>query len=359
MSEQEAERYQVIVVGAGFAGLAAAHALAQANARVLVLEARDRAGGRACSARTESGWVDLGATWFWHNEPLIREYVELLEVPVFPQHTDGDAVFEPSHESRQRLQGNPIDGPAWRFARGAEDLARRMTEHLTRVTIHYSEPVHSIETTDTGVLVATGDRSYQAEHVILALPPALAVEQIHFEPQLPAEVRQAAEETAVWMGDMVKAVAVYDRPFWRDQGLAGAAISYAGPFREFHDHSGPDGAPAALFGFAPSAPLASLTPTDLEEAFCRQLRALFGEGATGPREVVLTDWRLEGYTSPLRPHVQAGTSGYGALIFQTPANERIQFASTETASAYAGHIEGALRAGRAAAERITATVSFG
>ena len=40
-------RYDVVVVGAGFAGLSAAARLAAAGARVLVLEARARLGGRA------------------------------------------------------------------------------------------------------------------------------------------------------------------------------------------------------------------------------------------------------------------------------------------------------------------------
>ena len=359
MSGQEPERVDVIVVGAGFAGLAAARVLEQSGSRVLVLEARDRPGGRAHSVRTRTGWVDLGATWFWPNEPHVRDCIDQLGVPVFPQDTSGDAVFEPNLESRQRLQGNPLDGPAFRFEDGAASFAHRIADQLASGTIRYGEPVHSIEATGDGALVSARNGSYAAGQVIVALPPALAVEQIHFEPALPAEVHKAAESCAVWMGGMVKAVAIYDRPVWREQGLAGAAISYAGPFREFHDHSGPAGAPAAIFGFAPSEPLASLTGTQLGEVFRLQLRMLFGVAARDPEEVVLTDWRLERYTSPTHQLPQADTSGYGAPIFQRPVNDRIHFASTETATAYAGHIEGALRAGRAAAERAAINAPLG
>lgn len=354
MSRRAEERYDVIVIGAGYAGLAAAQALEQAGSRVLVLEARDRVGGRAASARTQAGWVDLGATWFWHNEPLIRDYVDQLGVPVFQQHTAGDAIFEPNRETRQRLQGNPIDGPAWRFTNGAEDLAHRLAEQLTPGTIRYREPAHAIEETGDEIIVTSSSGSYAAEQVIVALPPALAVEQLRFEPPLPAPLRQAAAETAVWMGGMVKAVAVYGRPFWRAQCLAGSAVSHVGPFREFHDHSGQGGSPAAIFGFAPSEPLASLNRAELEGAFRQQLGTLFGEPAGEPQEVLVIDWRLEAYTSPAQPNERADTAGFGAPIFQQPGSGRIQFASTETAQAFAGHMEGALRPGRAAAEHITA-----
>jgi monoamine oxidase len=54
----------VCVVGAGFAGLAAAYRLKQAGADVVVLEARNRVGGRSFTVKTEDGaWLDFGAQW--------------------------------------------------------------------------------------------------------------------------------------------------------------------------------------------------------------------------------------------------------------------------------------------------------
>jgi monoamine oxidase len=62
----ETEPYDVVVIGAGFAGLVAARDLIEAGRTVVVLEARERAGGRTYST-TFPGTdvvIDLGAEWF-------------------------------------------------------------------------------------------------------------------------------------------------------------------------------------------------------------------------------------------------------------------------------------------------------
>jgi len=58
-----ASHYDVIIVGAGAAGLAAAHALALAPLNILVLEARNRPGGRAHTFSDPLGPIDMGAGW--------------------------------------------------------------------------------------------------------------------------------------------------------------------------------------------------------------------------------------------------------------------------------------------------------
>lgn len=353
MSGGERSPVDVIVIGAGIAGLTAAVTAQQQGLRAVVLEARSRVGGRVHSLLTKNGTVDLGATWFWHNEPMTASLCEQLDIATFEQYVDGDGLFEPVGQVPQRLQGNPIDAPALRFTGGAGQLARRLGGLLAPGSLHLATPVSAIVVTDSGVQARTGSDTFEAQNVVLAVPPALAVEQIRFTPELPQDVWDVAARTSVWMGDMVKAVAIFDRAFWRDEHLAGSAVSYVGPFRELHDHSGPEGAPAALFGFAPVARFAGSTTPEVVDAFTAQLSRLFGADSPAPGEVQVVDWRSERYTAPAVAHPEASSANYGHAVFQQSVHERVRWASTETATAFAGHIEGGIRAGAAAVRSLT------
>ena len=57
------DHFDTIVIGAGVAGLTAARLLARAGRRVVVLEARDRVGGRVTTDRRDGLVTDLGASW--------------------------------------------------------------------------------------------------------------------------------------------------------------------------------------------------------------------------------------------------------------------------------------------------------
>ena len=341
-------------MGAGIAGLVAADALSRHGATVLLHEARDRVGGRLHSAATPGGAIDLGATWFWPDEPLVHALADQLGLATFAQHVHGDALFEAGGGGPRRLDGNPIDTPSARFTDGAQGLARALASRLPSGTLRLGEPVLALTAADDGIRVDAGARSVHAKDVILAVPPALVVEGIRFDPPLPADVRRAASSTAVWMGGVTKAVAVYAEAFWRAQGLSGSAISYRGPFRELHDHSGPGATPAALFAFAPSAALGGLTADAIDAAFREQLVRLLGPEAADVQATHVLDWSGEAFTAPSHPDPGASTRTFGAPIFQRPAHGRIHWASTETARTHAGHIEGAIGAGRRAAEHVLA-----
>jgi monoamine oxidase len=80
----------VVVVGAGFAGLTAARRLVAQGLRVTVLEARPRVGGRTHTVELHGTAVDLGGQWIGPGQDRIAALADELGVPTWPQSTSGD-----------------------------------------------------------------------------------------------------------------------------------------------------------------------------------------------------------------------------------------------------------------------------
>jgi monoamine oxidase len=338
-------------VGAGVAGLSAAVAAGTQGLDVAVLEARPRVGGRLLSVHHEGDTFDLGATWFWSGETHVETMLRDLELSSFDQWTTGDGCYDTS-DGCTRLRGNPIDVPARRYAAGAQALPLALAARLPDGTIRTGHEVRTISPAGPVVVARTADgHEVSGRRLILALPPALAVTAIEISADLvDLATTRVAQRTPVWMGQIIKVVCRYDEPFWRHEGLAGAALSNRGPLGEIHDMSGPDGFPAALFGFAQAEPTGG--GQDLAEVVGRavaQLGRIFGPRAAKPRETFAVNWSAERYTSPRTPHPHATMAMFGHPAFQPAPGDRLLWASTETARVGAGHVEGAIRAGLAAA----------
>ncbi|MFL6248411.1 MAG: flavin monoamine oxidase family protein [Thermoanaerobaculia bacterium] len=109
MEHREAD---VCVVGAGFAGLAAARSLITEGKTVVVLEARDRVGGRVWDKTLEDGSVvSVGGTWIGQRQDRIRALVEETRLSLYPQYFGDVDPDDP---------GDPLDP----FDRGAETILR-------------------------------------------------------------------------------------------------------------------------------------------------------------------------------------------------------------------------------------------
>ena len=92
MAERDRE-CEVVVVGAGYSGLAAGRHLARAGVDVLVLDARHRVGGRSFTGVTEAGYtVDRGGQWIGPTQDHLAALAAELGVATFPTYTEGHGV---------------------------------------------------------------------------------------------------------------------------------------------------------------------------------------------------------------------------------------------------------------------------
>lgn len=100
------EKLDVIVIGAGLSGLQAAYTLKQAGLNFVVVEARDRVGGKVWSVPLASGrgCVELGAAWINDRlQPRIWGYARRFGMKVVQQRLEGKAVMQEDGESRSEF----------------------------------------------------------------------------------------------------------------------------------------------------------------------------------------------------------------------------------------------------------------
>jgi monoamine oxidase len=335
----------VVIVGAGPSGLRVAGLLHQAGLSVAILEASDRVGGRLLTV--EPG-LDLGATWFWQNESEVLEVISEHGLETFPQHSLGNAMYQVPGNVVQ-LEGNPLNHNGWRIVGGMAQIAYVLTKDFPITSLSLATKVTAIDIEDE-ITVVTDKGNWNCRYVVIALPPATAMSGITFNPRLPEDVEKTASLTPVWMGAIRKVVAVYNTPFWRNNGLAGSAISHSGPLREIHDMSDTTGSFGALFGFA-SAPISEL------EAIA-QLVDIFGPQAQEPVSILIHDWSESEFTSPANVGELTDYGLFGStLLTQTHCDGRLLFTSTETSTQAAGHIQGALSAAKRTATLIISSIS--
>ncbi|MDV3125834.1 FAD-dependent oxidoreductase [Mycobacterium sp. 21AC1] len=240
-----------------------------------------------------------------------------------------------------------------RFVRGAQSVALAIAEHLGD-RVHVNAPVRQVDQTGAGVQIRTDRGTVSAHRVVVAAAPGAAV-RISFNPPLPASRNRWMTRNP--MGDVAKVHAVYDTPFWRDQGLSGQGTVYGDPSVGVVFDNSPAGAECGVlvaFVYADRLRHWAARPADERRAeVLSTLQKLFGPRAGDPdqyTEKIWTEdpWAFGGYAANPAPGVWFE---HGATGWRNPCG-RIHWAGTETASVWNGYIDGAISSGQRAADEI-------
>lgn len=398
-----------LVVGSGIAGLAAARHLQERGLQVLVLEARDRIGGRVHTVALDGVPVELGATWVHgHSDehPLVRiaaqAGISLLDaddedeialrdgLPLDPETwARWEQEVEAFREHLWHLQESRDDdidlaslaaelGPGPRRLLGeivadyGDDLDRLglfawdddeaypgpdafVPEGMTGFIDRLAHPL-SIQTgcrvtalvhTPSGVRVETSTGALEARSALLTLPlGVLKAGSVHFEPALPARIRRAVERLGAGAAHVV-------------------ALRYPQsarlPDATWVLDLAPD-APQTLYR-VPGEPVLVAMSTGTP---AREREAL------GPAVVDALHDRLQRLLGPLPAPVASATSGWNRSPFTAGGwsscppgvhdrerkaflevwNDRVIFAGEHTSRRYPGTLHGAWKSGRKAARRL-------
>ncbi|MEM7489495.1 MAG: FAD-dependent oxidoreductase [Pseudomonadota bacterium] len=208
-------------------------------------------------------------------------------------------------------------------------------------------PVGQIYVDRDGVDVIAARGRIRADHVVVAVPPP-AARRIGFQMEGAGELRALLD--AFEAGDMIKTVLVYDRAFWRRHGRSGAVTFADPPGLEVMETTLGDGSAPRLTAFLGGPEARSWSRLSAEDRRARLLHHLgraFGPEAMRPvdvAEAVWIDdpWSGGGYNATVRVgHCR------DAVPRLAQRGGRVRFAGAELADTFWGHVEGAIRSGRA------------
>ena len=286
--------------------------------------------------------LSLGVEAVWAAQP---EDLSLLHVLFYISSAGGlDALWD--------TEGGAQDA---RVVGGSQLISIRMAEKLgDRVVLE--APVRRIATEPDRVTVHADGLEVEAQRAIVAMPPTLTC-RIAYDPPMPALRDQLTQR--IPQGAVIKCMAIYDRPFWRERGLTGQATSTDGPVKLTFDNSPPDGTPGVLLGFLEgnqARELGAASPGERRAAVIDCFTRLFGREAAGPVDYVDKSWADEEWTRGCYGcYMPTGAwTAYGPQL-RAPVGP-IHWAGAETATVWSGYMDGAVRSGDSAAEAVSASL---
>jgi monoamine oxidase len=398
---------RVAVVGAGLAGLSAGDELQRAGAEVVVLEARDRVGGRVWSRRLENGAVvEMGAEFILPGNTAIRALAERFGLGLWdkgmrygrrePRGGEGATLAEIEAaaaaaerelersagelSARRLLERLPIpagareallarveissgnsadlvaardlagiahvdDEPAPSIAGGNQSLPLALAESLGGA-VRLRSPVERIAWRADGVRLRAAGAEIEADRCVVAVP-ASVLPRIRFEPALPRSLADAV--AAIRYGEAAKLFVPLRRP-----ASPSAVMSVPERYWTWTATGDGDRPQPVVSAFAGSpAALAGLEVTAGPERWLASLERLRDDLDLEPEGALLSTWSDD-------PWVGAAYSTSPpaeiAATFERPLGP-LGFAGEHAGGAFAALMEGAIRSGRQAGAMLLAQVS--
>ncbi|KAI1061208.1 hypothetical protein LB506_011673 [Fusarium annulatum] len=245
-------------------------------------------------------------------------------------------------------------GNYMRLKSGTQSIAKGIADLIGHENIHLSNPVSSIEQTNSGVIVrTTTGKVIKAKKLIISMPSAM-LKELTFSPPLPDPAQQVYNNTK--LGHYNKAIVFYTKPWWRDGGFNGFFMDFRGPACVVRDTSFDDG---GIYGFTcfvngkPGEEWSKKAPETRRKVILDQLAHAFGSlEAHNPLEFVEQIWQDEEFSrGALAPVTKIGhLAKYRDVYGKSVGN--IHFVGTEYATHWKGYLEGALTSGHAGAKEV-------
>ncbi|MEO0881577.1 MAG: FAD-dependent oxidoreductase [Pseudomonadota bacterium] len=247
---------KIIIVGAGAAGLAAARDLTDAGKKVVVVEARERIGGRIWTNDTLGVPIDLGASWIHgvDGNPLSKladdgniarlstDYENYLARDASGRRVswqnipDGfEDIVTIEHEYAASIdtlsdmaeaEYAPFGGGDVVFPNGYLDVLRTL---IADIDIRLGTPIDRISIEDSRARALSGDEWFDADAVLVTVPlGVLKSGHIQFDPPLGAERQTAINRLG--MGLLNKVSLRFEDVFWDEDvefmGYVGEPLGY-------------------------------------------------------------------------------------------------------------------------------------
>jgi monoamine oxidase len=396
---------RVVVVGAGFAGLAAADELRAAGIELTVLEARDRVGGRVWSVPFAGGVVERGAEFILPGNTTVEALAARFALPLVRKGTPygrrkarseeavDDAQLEAAFDRiaagdfapgavtvvdaidglslerrlaaliRARIEvsmGYPADDlraevltegaatfgdfDSFTVAGGNAGIARALAHELGSA-VHLSSPVRRVRWGDQAVTLVTDAGELDADAAVIAVPAA-PLSEIAFEPKLQGPTADAL--SSVRYGQNAKLFVALRAP-----SPPSAIMSVRERFWSYTQLDA-SGEPAPFVaGYAGTGPaVEALAGSPEATGWIEALASLRPELELDPDTALLSTWHDD-------PWVRGS---YSARSLSSPLRDAelakpigpLHFAGEHTAGDWHGLMEGALRSGKRAARQLLA-----